>query len=189
MTFLTAQLFASFGEKRYSRKKWNQHKDFYQQQQMLPEALDDLRKDLHGYWDDRYPATTYPPSRMYKNEKIDTQSNRVIHRDDFDRLRNVRNLVDYFEEKYPELQMDIVWFIKKSQIGDGFQRWHQDLNGNGTVVATIVLNIDAAIMEEPDSSTTDASDSADTESLYKFFDAREKSTPRSTCCMCYLITL
>ena len=103
---------------------------------------------------------------MYKNENIDTQSNRVIHRNDFDRVWNVHNLVDYFEEIYPELQMDIVWFIKKSQIGDGFQRWHQDLNGNGTVVATIVLNIDAAITEDPDSSTTDASDSADTESVH-----------------------
>ena len=49
MTFLTAQLFASFGKKQYSRKKWNQRQDFYQRQQMLPEALNDLRIDLHAY--------------------------------------------------------------------------------------------------------------------------------------------
>ena len=87
---------------------------------MLPEALNDSRMDLHGYWDVHYPATRFPPSRMYKNEKIDTQSNRVIHRKDFDKLRNVRNLVDYFEGIYPELQMKIVWFIKKSECGEDF---------------------------------------------------------------------
>ena len=149
MTFLTAQLFASFGKKRISRKKWNARTDFYQQEQeILPEVLQDLRLDLHQHWDEHYPATRFPPSRMYKNAKIDTESNRVIHRIDFDRLRHVRDLVDLFEKLYPELQMETVWFIKKSSRGDGFQRWHQDLNGNGTVVATIVLNIDSSPTEE-----------------------------------------
>jgi hypothetical protein len=72
----------------------------------------------------------------------------VIHRIDFDRLHHVRDLVDLFEKLYPELQMETVWFIKTSSREDGFQRWHQDLNGNGTVVATIVLNIDSSPTED-----------------------------------------
>jgi hypothetical protein len=53
--------------------------------------------------------------------------------------------------------MEIVWFIKKCEGGDGFQRWHQDLNGNGTVVATIVLNIDTdtRMTQDTESSATE----------------------------------
>ena len=86
-TYLTAQFFASFGKKRISRKKWNARTDFYEGKQMLPELLHDLTLDLQVNWDDHYSATRFPPSRMYKNAKIDTESNRVIHRIDFDRLR------------------------------------------------------------------------------------------------------
>jgi hypothetical protein len=85
---------------------------------------------------------------LYKNAKIDTQSNSVIHRQDFDRLQHVCNLVLLFEGINLELQIETVWFIKKSCSGDGFQRWHQDLNANGQVVATIVLNIDSIPTEE-----------------------------------------
>jgi hypothetical protein len=85
---------------------------------------------------------------MYKNAKIDTESNRVIHRQDFDRLQHVCNLVLLFEGIYPELHIETVWFIKKSCRGDGFQRWHQDLNANGQVVATIVINIDNVTTED-----------------------------------------
>ncbi len=145
-TFLTAQHFASFGQSSSScssRAKWNNRSDFYHDQQLLPEQLSELRDDLHAYWDDHYPASRFPPSRMYKNAKIDTQSNRVIHRQDFDRLQHVCNLVLLFEGIYPELHIETVWIIKKSCRGDGFQWWHQDLNANGQVVATIVLNIDS----------------------------------------------
>jgi hypothetical protein len=147
-TFLTAQLFASFGTKRISRKTWNARTDFYEGKQIVPELLHDLTLDLQVSWDNHYSATRFPPSRMYKNAKIDTQSNRVIHRIDFDRFRHVRTLVDTFETLYPELQMETVWFIKKSLCGDGFQRWHQDLNGNGTVVATIVVTLDTQSMNQ-----------------------------------------
>jgi hypothetical protein len=77
MTFLTAQLFASFGKKRISRKKWNARTDFYQEQQeMLPEVLQDLRLDLHHHWDEHYPATRFPPSRITRMLRL-TQSQTV----------------------------------------------------------------------------------------------------------------
>jgi hypothetical protein len=33
-----------------------------------------------------------------------------------------------------------VWFIKKSNDGDGFQTWHKDLVNNGQIDVTVVLN-------------------------------------------------
>ena len=173
-TYLTAQFFASFGKKRISRKKWNARTDFYEGKQMLPELLHDLTLDLQVNWDDHYSATRFPPSRMYKNAKIDTQSNHLIHRIDFDRLRHVHTLVDTFEKLYPALQMETVWFIKKSLRGDGFQWWHHDLNGNGTVVATIVLTLDAQPMNQqclsssPSSSSSSLSSSTGSLSLLSY---------------------
>jgi hypothetical protein len=102
---------------------------------------------------------------MYKNAKIDTESNRVIHRKDFDRLQHVCNLVLTFEVIYPELHIETVWFIKKSCHGDGFQRWHQDLNANGQVVATIVLNIDNIPTEEIVDAIKESSSSSSSQSL------------------------
>ena len=58
-------------------------------------------------------------------------------------MPHVQELVTMFENIYRELQIESVWFIKKSRRGDGFQRWHQDLVGIGTTVATIVINIDS----------------------------------------------
>ena len=37
---------------------------------------------------------------------------------------------------------------QKKRRGDGFQSWHQDLVGNGTIAATIVVNIDSIAAED-----------------------------------------
>jgi hypothetical protein len=60
----------------------------------------------------------------------------------------VQQLVTLFETIHHELEIESVWFIKKSRRGDGFQRWHQDLVRNGTTVATIVVNIDSVDKED-----------------------------------------
>ncbi|MFM7359916.1 MAG: hypothetical protein ACKO1Z_02765, partial [Actinomycetota bacterium] len=122
---------------------------FYQVQGISPDKLCALKEDLLASWDDHYASATYPPPEHYKNEKIDTESNRYVQKKHFShpQLGHVRQLVAMFEDLYP-LEIQSVWFIKKSRGGDGFQRWHQDLVGVGTVAATIVLNIDSLGREE-----------------------------------------
>jgi len=150
-TVYTAQFFAGFkANKKYSsRTKWKKCPLFYQVQSISPNKLCALKEDLFASWDDHYPSATYPPPENYKNEKIDTMSNRYVQKEHFShpQLGHVRELVAIFEELYP-LEIQSVWFIKKSRGGDGFQRWHQDLVGVGTVAATIVLNIDSLGQEE-----------------------------------------
>jgi hypothetical protein len=115
---------------------------------VLPEKLGLLRDDLLAYWDEHYPCSSYAPPERYKNTKIDTKSNRVIQKKDFTKMRHVQELVTMFETIHHELEIESVWFIKKSRRGDGFQRWHQDLVGIGTTVATIVVNIDSVDKED-----------------------------------------
>jgi hypothetical protein len=64
-------------------------------------------------------------------------------------MSHVQELVTMFETIHHELEIESVWFIKKSRRGGGFQRWHQDLVGGiGTTVATIVVNIDSVDKED-----------------------------------------
>jgi hypothetical protein len=142
-TFITAQLFAVLKSpymSRQSRKSWNDSR-FYKVQGVLPEKLSSLREDLLAYWDEHYPCSSYAPPDRYKNTKIDTKSNRVIQKKHFTTMPHVLELVTMFENIYHELEIESVWFIRKSRRGDGFQRWHQDLVGTGTTIATIVINI------------------------------------------------
>jgi len=132
---------------------------FYQVQGISPKKLCALRKDLIDNWDVHYPFSKYPPPDQYKNTKIDTNSNRFFqkkHFTDDHQLHHVKALVDIFENLYQQLEIESVWFIKKSRGGDGFQRWHKYLVGNGTVVATIVLNIDTQVQQPQLTTEADA---------------------------------
>ena len=150
-TVYTAQFFAAFKPnwKYSSRTKWNKCPLFYKVQGISPNKLCALKEDLYANWDDHYPSATYPPPKHYKNEKIDTESNRYVLQEHFShpQLHHVMALVAIFEYLYP-LEIKSVWFIKKSRGGDGFQRWHQDLVEVGISAATIVLNIDSLGHEE-----------------------------------------
>ena len=66
--------------------------DFFEVQQLVPVKLKELSVNLYDFWDDHYPASRFPLSRLYKNAKIDTESNRAIHRQDFVRLAHVHDL-------------------------------------------------------------------------------------------------
>jgi len=144
-TFITAQLFAVFKSQyhtRNSRKEMSESLRYYELQHVLPSKFNGLSNDLLAYWDEHYPSSKCPPPDNYKNAKIDIASNRVVRRPDFIReMHYVQELVNLFEHIFEGLEVQIVWFIKKSRRGDGFQRWHQDLVDNGQTAATIVVNI------------------------------------------------
>ena len=60
-----------------------------------------------------------------------------------------------FENLYPHLDFQSVWFIRKRDVGDGFQSWHKDLINNAKTAITIVVNVRSYI----DPTDTDESDS------------------------------
>ena len=150
-TVYTAQFFAAFKPnwEYSSRTKWNKCPLFYKVQGISPNKLCALKEDLYANWDDHYPSATYPPPKHYKNEKIDTETNRYVLQEHFShpQLHHVMALVAIFEYLYP-LEIKSVWFIKKSRGGDGFPRLHQDLVEVRIAAATIVLNIDSLGHEE-----------------------------------------
>ena len=157
-----AQFFAAFKSnwEYNNRKKWNKCPLFYKVQSGIsPNKLCALKEDLYANCDVHYPSATYPPPKHYKNEKIDTETNRYVLQEHFShpQLHQVMALVAIFEYLYP-LEIKSVWFIKKSRGGDGFQRWHQDLVEVGIAAATFVLNIDSLGHEEEENDLSASED-------------------------------
>ncbi len=53
----------------------------------------------------------------------------------------LKNLVDTFETMFPYLSVDLVWLLRKSKEGDGFQGWHKDFSLGQRITKTIVINV------------------------------------------------
>jgi hypothetical protein len=58
----------------------------------------------------------------------DRMSNRQIQMKIFPQVPLLKNLVDIFETMFPYLSVDLVWLLRKSKKGDGFQGWHKDFS-------------------------------------------------------------
>ncbi len=56
---------------------------------------------------------------------MDRTSNRLIQKKSFTQVPLLKNLVDTFETMFPYLSIALVWLLRKSKEGDGFQGWHK----------------------------------------------------------------
>ena len=154
-TFFTAQLFAEYKSSDDIPTSRIDHSQYYQLKRVLPCKVTALFNDLRCYWDIHYPASEYPPPNQYKLMDVDVSSNRVIDKACFCNTRPfLNNLISMFEHLYPSLDFQSVWFIRKRDVGDGFQSWHKDLINNAKTAITIVVNVGSYI----DPTDTDESD-------------------------------
>jgi hypothetical protein len=58
--------------------------------------------------------------------------------------------VDTFEIMLPYLSVDLVWLLRKSKEGDGFQGWHKDFFLGGRITKTIVVNLGSKERQKED---------------------------------------
>jgi len=72
---------------------------------------------------------------------VDRTSNRQIYKKHFTQVPLLKNLVDTFETMFPYLSVDLVWLLRKSKEGDGFQGWHKDFSLGKQITKTIVINV------------------------------------------------
>jgi hypothetical protein len=72
---------------------------------------------------------------------VDRASNRQIYKKNFTQVPLLKNLVDTFETMFPYLSIDLVWLLRKSKEGDGFQGWHKDFLLGQRITKTIVINV------------------------------------------------
>ncbi len=62
----------------------------------------------------------------------------------------LKNLVDTFESMLPDFSVNLVWLLRKSKDGDGFQGWHKDFYMGGRIPKTIVVNLGSKERENED---------------------------------------
>jgi hypothetical protein len=60
-------------------------------------------------------------------------------------MHYVQELVNSIRTPLRGIRSPVGLVYQKKRRGDGFQSWHQDLVGNGTTAATIVVNIDSIV--------------------------------------------
>ncbi len=86
---------------------------------------------------------------MKKNSgvPVDRESNRQIYKKHFNQVPLLKNLVDTFETMLPYLSADMVWLLRKSKEGDGFQGWHKGSYLGGQITKTIVINFGSKVIK------------------------------------------
>jgi hypothetical protein len=104
-------------------------------------TLVELKNDLINNWDIHYSNPNYQPCRNFSGGPVDRRSNRQIYKKHFTRVPLLKNLVDTFETMYPYLSVDLVWLLRKSKEGDGFQGWHKDFLLGQRITKTIVIDV------------------------------------------------
>jgi hypothetical protein len=72
---------------------------------------------------------------------VDRTSNRQISKKHFHEVPLLQNLADIFESMLPYLSVHLVWLLRKSKEGEGFQGWHKDFSLGGQITKTIVVNL------------------------------------------------
>jgi hypothetical protein len=78
---------------------------------------------------------------------VDRASNRQIYKKHFNQVPLLKNLVDTFETILPYLFVNLVWLLRKSKEGDGFQGWHKDFYTGGWITKTIVINVGSKVID------------------------------------------
>ena len=84
-------------------------------------TLSELRDDLLNNWEILYINPEHQPCKNFSGGLVDRESNRQIYRKHFTQVPLLKNLVDTFETLLPYLSVDLVWLLRESKEGDGFQ--------------------------------------------------------------------
>ncbi len=101
----------------------------------------ELRDDLINNWNICYSNPDYRPCKTFSSGIVDRMSNRKIYKKHFTQVPLLMTLVDTFETMFPYLSVDLVWLLRKSKEGDGFQGWHKDFLLGKWITKTIVTNV------------------------------------------------
>jgi hypothetical protein len=104
-------------------------------------TLVELRDDLINNWDIHYSNPNYRPCKNFSGGLVDRTSDRQICKKHFTQVPLFKKLGDTFETMFPYLSIDLVWLLRKSKEGDGFQGWHKAFSLGQRITKTIVINI------------------------------------------------
>ena len=101
--------------------------------------------------------------------KVNQKNTRKINQEylnDID-LVEVRELIKIFETIYSDIQVAKVWFLKKKEMGDGFEDFHYDYGptngGHNFISSTINVNLGVCQLEDKEEKNEKETGNADEE--------------------------
>ena len=90
--------------------------------------LKSISEAVQRGWKDKYMKTKFNAPKTFQFRKLNQEKTRKINQEyikDTD-LVEVRKLIEIFETIYPDIRVTKVWFLKKKEMGDGFEDFHYD---------------------------------------------------------------
>ena len=109
--------------------------------QLHPWDITSLSDDVLLNWNSSYSLEHFRPCKSFGGDRVNPSSNRQIFSSKFDKVPLIKDLIELFKPIYPNLEIGMVWLIRKSPSEEGFQRWHQDMESTLFYTNTIVINI------------------------------------------------
>jgi hypothetical protein len=110
--------------------------------------LKKISEAIQQGWEENYIKIKYNAPRMFQLCKVNQEKTRKIDQTYFadPDLVEVRQLIDIFQAIYHNtIRVTKVWFLKKKNIGDGFEDFHYDYKtvkgGMNDVSSTILVNL------------------------------------------------
>jgi len=148
-TYLSAQLFsAPTGKRRQVQNDVAKFETGLIKGELYSSMLKNISKAIQQGWEEKYKKNKYNAPRMFQLRKVNQEKTRKIDQTCFadPDLVEVRQLIDIFQAIYNNtIRVTEVWFLKKKDIGDGFEDFHYDYKtvkgGMNDVSLTIVVNL------------------------------------------------
>jgi hypothetical protein len=146
-TYLSAQLFsAPMGKRSTVQNNVAKFEEGTLNKDSLS-VLKSISEAVQRGWNDKYMTKKFNAPKTFQSRKLNQEKARKINQQyikDLD-LVEVRELIEIFETIYSDIRVTEVWFLKKKEMGDGFQDFHYDygssMGGFNSVSSTIVVNL------------------------------------------------
>ncbi len=110
--------------------------------------LKKISKAIQQGWEEKYMKKKFNAPKKFQLHKMNQEMTRKIDKTYFTDpdLVEVQHLIDIFQAIYHDIiWVTKVWFLKKKNIGDGFEDFHYDYKtvkgGTNDVSFTIVVNL------------------------------------------------
>lgn len=107
--------------------------------------------------------------KTFQSRKVNQEKTRKINQEyfkDID-LVEVRELIKIFESIYSDIRVAEVWFLKKKEMGDGFEDFHLDYGpsngGHNGISSTINVNLGVCQLEDEEEKNEKETGNADEE--------------------------
>jgi hypothetical protein len=107
--------------------------------------LKSIGNKIKENWDETCMNAKYNPGTVLQGNKVDKMMTRKKTQEHFPKLPQVEQLINMYENLHNDIRVTKVWFLKKKDKGERFEKFHYDYKniggGSNDVSFTVVVNL------------------------------------------------